>query len=158
MGRYKIVGLLAAVASLALIAGTALATDPSGFTVTPLARGSFGELESDHNGIELDSKRDADVAFAKVVFAAGGSAGWHHHPGLVLVSVASGAVTHYDAQCHKQVYRAGEGFVEDDNKPGLVRNNTDHEAVVYAAFVVPSSTPAEGLRIDDPQPKDCSKK
>lgn len=157
MPRIKQLGFIAAVVSLVLLAGTALATLSSGQTVTPLARGDFNRIDSDHNGIEVESKRSADVVFAKVTFEPGGTSGWHHHPGVVLVSVASGAVTRYDAHCNKHVYRAGDGFIEDDNKPGLVRNRTDHTAVLYASFIVPSSTPAEGLRIDDPQPEDCSK-
>jgi quercetin dioxygenase-like cupin family protein len=158
MSKRKLWWLCAAVAAFALVAGTAVATLSSGFTVTPLARGNFGRIDSHHNGIEVKSRHSGDVAFAQVTFEPHGSSGWHHHPGIVLVSVASGAVTRYDPECRKHVYHAGEGFVEDANEPGLVRNNKDHEAVVYAAFVVPSSTPAEGLRIDDPQPEDCSKK
>ncbi|MBA2311706.1 MAG: hypothetical protein H0V97_02775 [Actinobacteria bacterium] len=142
------------IACLALLVGTALATLPSGFTVTPLARGTIGHLDATHSGFEVERERgSADIAMATVTFAPGGSAGWHHHPGVVLVAVQTGTVTHYDQRCHKQVYQAG---VESSNRTGLVRNNGSVEAVVQATFLVPTNTHETGLRIDDLQPEDCS--
>jgi len=72
--------------------------------------------------------------------------------------VKSGAVTLYNHQCDKTVYKAGKGFLESHDKPLLVRNNGKGEAVLFVTFIVPSSTTAEGLRIDDPRPKGCNVK
>jgi hypothetical protein len=65
-------------------------------------------------------------------------------------------VTFYDEDCEKTVYRAGEGFLESHDEPMLVRNRGNSKAVFYVAFMIPTSTTEEGLRIDDPQPKECN--
>jgi hypothetical protein len=72
--------------------------------------------------------------------------------------VKSGAVTEYDHQCNKTVYKAGKGFVESHDHPMLVRNNGKGDAVLFVTFLVPSGTTDEGLRIDDPRPKGCNVK
>jgi hypothetical protein len=64
-------------------------------------------------------------------------------------------VTFYDEDCEKTVYEAGEGFFESHDEPMLVRNHRNVNAVFYVAFIVPTSTPPDGLRIDDPQPENC---
>lgn len=142
---------------LALVVGAALATPPKDATVTPLTRAPLGNFEAKGDGIEVESeRRSADIAIAKVVLEPGGSSGWHHHPGVTLVSVASGTVTEYDVKCEKSVFTAGEGFVESNDEVQLVRNHRNVNAVLYATFIAPTSTSPEGLRIDDPQPKKCN--
>jgi quercetin dioxygenase-like cupin family protein len=145
------------VTALALVVGTALATPPRGQTATPLTRATLGIFEAQNDGIEVESeRRSADVAIAKVVLEPGGSTGWHHHPGVTLVSVASGTVAEYDVKCEKSVFTAGEGFVESRDEVHLVRNHSNVDAVLYATFIVPTRTPPEGLRIDEPQPENCN--
>jgi quercetin dioxygenase-like cupin family protein len=155
--RRAIVLVAVGVTVLALGVGAALATPPSGVTATPLTRATLGKFEADYRGIEVESKqRSADIAIVRVVLEPGGSTGWHHHPGVVPVSVASGTVAEYDADCNKSVFKAGEGFVESDGEVHLVRNNRHVDAVLYATFIVPTSTPPDGLTISDPKPKDCN--
>ena len=150
-------------ALLAVVVGAALANTPSGVSATPvtatqITRATLGKFEAESKGIEVESeRRSADLAIVKVVLEPGGSTGWHHHPGVVLVPVKAGTVTEYDAQCHKSVYKEGKGFVESNSEVHLVRNEGDVKAVLYATFLVPSATPPEGLTISDPQPKDCHK-
>jgi quercetin dioxygenase-like cupin family protein len=154
--RRAVVLVAVGVTVLALVVGAALATEPSGATTTLIARATLGTFEEHNQGIEVESKqRSADLAIARVVLEPGGSTGWHHHPGVGPAAVKSGTVTFYDADCDKTVYTAGEGFFESHNEPMLVRNRGDRKAVFYVAFIIPTSTPPEGLRIDDPQPKDC---
>jgi quercetin dioxygenase-like cupin family protein len=142
-------------AVITLFAGAALATPPTDAVVTLLARGSVGELDARHGDVEVKrANGDADVATLKVTLEPGGSAGWHHHPGVGLASMASGAGTFYNERCEKTVYKAGDGFHES-HEPMLVRNEGDDDAVFYVTFIVPSSTSDEELRIDDPQPEDC---
>jgi quercetin dioxygenase-like cupin family protein len=151
-------------ALLAVVVGAALANTPSGVKATPvtatqITRATLGKFEAENKGIEVESeRRSADLAIVKVVLEPGGSTGWHHHPGVVLVPVKAGTVTEYDAQCHKSVYKEGKGFVESNSEVHLVRNEGDVKAVLYATFLVPSATPPEGLTISDPQPKECHKK
>jgi quercetin dioxygenase-like cupin family protein len=141
-----------------VLVGSAVATLPSGQTVTLLARAhKAGALHAEAGGVTV--KRvggTADFATLSVSYDAGGSSGWHHHPGVGLVSVASGAVTVYRADCSHRTYTAGQAFVERGSAPNLVRNNGTTTALVYATFVIPTDTPATGLRIDDAQPAGCS--
>ena len=59
-------------------------------------------------------------------------------------------------QLARTVYTAGEGFVESNVRVHLVRNEGNVKAVLYATFIVPTNTPPEGLRIDDPRPRNCN--
>ena len=145
------------VAVLALVVGAALATPPKGATTTLITRATLGKFEDEYRGIKVQSqKRSADVAIVKVVLEPGGSTGWHHHPGVGLSSVKSGAVTVYGADCDRTVYTAGKGFLDSHDKPMLVRNRGNVDAVFYVTFIIPTNTPPEGLRIDDPQPENCN--
>jgi quercetin dioxygenase-like cupin family protein len=150
------------VAVLALVVGAALATQPSGdtatpVTATPLTRATLGEFKAKNDGIKVKSlQQSADMAIVKVVIEPGGTTGWHHHPGVVLVSVGAGTVTEYDDQCEKTVIQAGKGFVESKGEVHLVHNEGDIDAVLYVTFLVPTTTPPDGLTIADPKPKDCN--
>ena len=155
--KRTILLMAVAVAVLAVVVGAALATTPKGVTPTPLTRATLGNFEAENNGIEVESQHtSADFALAKVVIEPGGTTGWHHHPGVVLVSVASGTVTEYHEDCQPTVIQAGEGFVESQGHVHFVRNEGKDPAVLYVTFLVPTTTPPTGLTIPDPQPKDCS--
>jgi quercetin dioxygenase-like cupin family protein len=158
MTKLKYVGPKVALSAvITLLAGVAaLATPPTDFVPEPLARGSLGQLDAQGDGVEVRSENtNADVAVSKVTIGPGGSSGWHHHPGVVLVSVASGTLTQYNEDCDKTVYATGEGFTESGDHPGIVQNEGNADAVVYVTFIVPSDTPSDGLLIDDPQPENC---
>jgi quercetin dioxygenase-like cupin family protein len=149
--------VLVGVTTLGLVVGLALATPPSELTATPLVRATLGKFKARHDGIRVRIRRpSADVAVTRITFGPGESAGWHHHPGVLLIAVKSGAVTHYNKNCKKERLTAGEAFVEATNAPGLVRNNGQVKAVVHVTFIVPTRTPDEGLRIDDPKPQGCA--
>ena len=158
--RTRILIALVSVA-VAALAGSALATPPTGFTTNVLARGTVADLHARHDGIRISSRHhgSADVAVATVTIDPGGSSGWHHHPGVVAVVVRSGTVTFYDENCRADVHQAGETFIESSDSPGLARNTGTGTAVVEATFIVPAGTPPAPptpLRIDDPQPKRCN--
>jgi quercetin dioxygenase-like cupin family protein len=158
MTKLKHVGPVVALSAvITLFAGVAaLATPPTDFVPEPLARGSLGQLDAQGDGVEVRSENtNADVVVSKVTIGPGGSSGWHHHPGVVLVSVASGTLTQYNEDCDKTVYATGEGFTESGDHPGIVQNEGNADAVVYVTFIVPSDTPSDGLLIDDPQPENC---
>src|SRR5215208_1818552 len=159
MMKRTILLVAVAVTVLAVFVGAALATQPKGVTPTPLTRATLGTFEAENNGIEAESDRtSADFAIAKVLIEPGGTTGWHHHPGVALVSVNSGSVTEYDAKCHKSVVKAGEGFSETNGEVHVVRNRGKANAVLYVTFIAPTKTPADGLAILDPKPKGCNVK
>ena len=157
--KRTILLMAVAVSVLAVFVGAALATTPKGVTPTPLTRATLGKFEAENKGIEVESQRtSADFALAKVLIEPGGTTGWHHHPGVALVSVNSGAVTEYDKNCHKSVFKAGEGFFENNSEVHVVRNRGKADAVLYVTFIAPTKTPADGLVILDPKPQGCSVK
>jgi quercetin dioxygenase-like cupin family protein len=157
--RRTILLMAVAVTVLVVFVGAALATQPKGVTPTPLTRATLGTFEAENKGIEVESQHtSADFALAKVVIEPGGTTGWHHHPGVALVSVNSGAVTEYDKNCHKSVIKAGEGFFETNGEVHVVRNRGQVDAVLYVTFIAPTKTPADGLVLLDPKPKGCNVK
>src|SRR5215218_9978115 len=140
--RRTLLLMAVAVTVLAVFVGAALATTPKGVTPTPLTRATLGKFEAHNDGIEVEIQRtSADFALAKVVIEPGGSTGWHYHPGVALVAVNSGAVTEYDKNCHKSVFKAGEGFFETNGEVHVVRNKGKANAVLYVTFIAPTKTP-----------------
>ena len=135
---------------LALFVGTVIATSASGFHGTPLARGTTaGAVQFNVGDIKVQTKSQVDIAHATVTIDPLGSSGWHSHPGVVLVTVASGTVTFYNADCSFNTYSAGASFIESNGTTGLARNESAATpAVLYVAYIVPAGAPA--LRIDQP--------
>ena len=140
-----------AFALVAVLAGTALATGASGFHGTPLARGTTaGAMQFNVGEIKFQTKDRVDFANATVTIDPLGNSGWHSHPGVVLVTVTSGTVTFYQADCSFNVYPAGSSFVESNGATGLARNESaTANAVVYVTYIVPVGA---ALRIDQPDP------
>lgn len=155
---------LLALALIVMVAGTVLATGSVGFSSAPPAgtgagRGTLSESVHFNSGeVKFQTKGAVDfvsriVTIAPVTAGVPGSSGWHFHPGVTLVTVASGSVVHYDAHCTATVYPAGSAFVEEGDHPLLVRNESaTTPAVNIVTFLVPAGTPNAGLRIDSPNP------
>ena len=149
--RQAIRSPLLALVLVVVLAGTVLATPSRDFTAAPLARGTVSESVHFNTGeIKFQTKGPVDFATNMVTIGPGGSSGWHFHPGVTLVSVASGSVIRYDAHCMATVFAAGSAFVESGDHPLLVFNNGTTPAVNIVTFIVPAGTPA--LRIDSPNP------
>jgi quercetin dioxygenase-like cupin family protein len=135
------VTLLALACSVA-IAGTVWANHPPGGTmVTEMARGTLAEkVKVNVNNVKIQTKGPVDVVTLKVTFAkAGGSAGWHIHPGPVFVVVTSGELSVWTEDCEKTVYGVGETFFEfGPEQSMLVKNeDPDTDATVNGTFIVP---------------------
>lgn len=79
------------------------------------------------------------------------SSGWHTHPGVVLVTVASGTLVRYEADCSATTYTAGDAFTEAGDHAALVRNEAPSiPAVVNVTYVVPAGTRALPQDADNP--------
>lgn len=122
---------------------------PVGFTTTPLATGNLThkvKLNSDR--VKFQTKGPTDVRVARIDIAPGGRSGWHHHPGIVIVTVASGATTFTHSDCSSKTYGPGlpngAVFVEGGDEPAQASSTTG--AVNYVTFVAPRGA---GFRIDD---------
>ena len=131
-----------------------------GFTSTLIARGNLGtfHMQSKFNGydVELKSHDNTDVAVANIGIAAGGSSGWHAHPGPVLVVVKSGTITRYGGDnpgCAADVFGPGTTFTEQGGQVHNATNQGAEPVVAVATFLAP---PGAALRIDEAKPDNCS--
>jgi hypothetical protein len=147
------------VAVIGTVAAVALGSHtPSGFVAEPpLVTANFDEtvrLNSDR--VKFQTKEATDVRVQKNVFSPGGVSGWHHHPGIVIVAVQSGAVTLTHSDCSSKTYGPGlpngAVFAEGGDEP--VQASSATGATVYVTFVAPSSDPPV-FRIDDHDAPSC---
>ena len=155
--RKAIRSPLLALALIVVFAGTVLATVSSGFHPTILSRGTLSQSVHFNTGaVKFQTKGSVDFVTQTVTIDPLGSSGWHAHPGVVLVTVASGSLVVYDAHCVGTVHTAltaSSAFSVSGDEPGLVRNeSTTIPEVSNVTYVVPAGTPNSGLRIDKAAP------
>jgi quercetin dioxygenase-like cupin family protein len=131
-----------------------------GFTSTVVGRGNLGtfhiQSKADGYDVELKSHDDTDIAVANIAIAAGGTSGWHKHPGPVIVVVKTGTLTFYygdDPTCSPTVRPAGSSFVEEGGMVHIARNEGAVEATTVATYFVPKGA---ATRIDEPAPGNCA--
>lgn len=165
----KLIGAFAVGAAVAagLLAVGVSATPATGFVGSTIAKGRFGDIDVMNQSFPAGftrpsisiqkTKGPSDLYVQNNVWAAGGSTGWHTHPGHSLIVVTAGEVTAYDGDdpgCTPHVYTTGMGFVD----PGgdhvhLLRN----EGTVEARTVAVQLIPADAVRrIDAPDPGNCN--
>ncbi len=135
------------------LAGVAVATPGVSFgPSTPLSSGTHAESVQYNTGeVKFQTKGPVDFVTQTITIGPSGSSGWHSHPGVVLVTVQSGDLVHYEADCSATPQSAGSAFSESGNQPGLLRNaSTTTSAVVYVTYIVPAGTTV--LRNDAPNP------
>jgi quercetin dioxygenase-like cupin family protein len=148
-----IVGAIAVGASAAVALGSA----GIGFTPTTLVTANLAtKVEANTDQVKLRTKGPTDVRVQKIVFDKGGTSGWHHHPGVVIASVASGTVT-FTTACGSTTYgpglATGSVFVESGDSPGQA--SSVDGAIAYATFVAPHANPPV-FRVEDTGPGTCS--
>jgi hypothetical protein len=176
-------GAAVAVAAIFYVAKVS-ATAASGFKATPIAVGTFGEIDvfNQFPKKDLPAGNDADVWLSmqktkgqsdlyvlsnswpavNTFTGAIASTGWHTHPGHSLIIVTSGSITDYMADCVPHVYT----FVPGQPSPTLVDPGSGHLHIIRNEGSVPASTitvqlvpydPAKANRkIDAPAPETCS--
>jgi quercetin dioxygenase-like cupin family protein len=145
--------LVAAVAILAIFVGTAIAAHRPPPTVEFVSRGRVGPLDASNQRVRVERTRgSADHAVVGLTFTPGSSTGWHRHPGVVLVTINSGRIQHVDSDCNREVFEAGDTFVEEGGIH-IARNLWDEDAVVYATWIMPSWK--EALTVPTPAPRGC---
>lgn len=156
--RAVIAASVAAVVTLSVLGGVAVATPPSGLSGTPLG---VGELA---NPVRVKLKDDGGfgdgvavkrIQMSRFELAPGGTFGWHQHGGPVWVVVAQGTLTLYsgDEGCAATTVGAGGAFLDDGNDTHRAVNLGTQTVVVYATFMLPTGGAA---RIDVPDPEVCS--
>ena len=153
--------VLGALILLPLVAGIASATPGIGIISAPVwARGTHAEELNIHSkaGVKLQTKSSVDFVTQQIRIGPGGSTGWHSHPGPVLVTVKSGALTLVyasDPNCEGRTYAAGESFVDrgDENVHNAF-NRTNVELELWGTYLVPGD-PGVPMRLDAPDPGIC---
>jgi quercetin dioxygenase-like cupin family protein len=167
--KQKLTGslLLIAVLGVATLypAEKAHATQSQGFTSTTLAQGRLGAIDVSNYFVPEKGKTwlsfqktqgKSDLYVQDNVWQAGGSTGWHSHPGHSLIVVTEGTVTAYegdDPSCTPHVYTVGMSFVDrGGNHVHIIRNETASEAQTIAVQLIPAKQPR---RIDAPPPGNC---
>ncbi len=152
--KKKWIAATVGVAVIGTFVTVALASHtPFNFTTTPLVTGNLThkvKLNSDR--VKFQTKGPTDVRVARVDIAPGGYSGWHHHPGIVIVTVKSGAVTFTHSDCSSKTYGPGlpDGavFVEGGDDPAQASNRGTTPVTSYVTFVAPHANPPV-FRIDD---------
>jgi mannose-6-phosphate isomerase-like protein (cupin superfamily) len=150
--------VIAAIVLLPVTGAIALATPGIGVISAPVhARGTHAELLNIHSkaGVKLKTKSSVDFVTQQLVFAPGGTTGWHSHPGPVLVTVKSGALTLVyadDPTCAGRTYTAGQSFVDrGDEVVHTARNLGTVPLEIWATYLVPGA-PGTAFRIDEADP------
>jgi quercetin dioxygenase-like cupin family protein len=132
---------------------------------TILARGGFAEatdikIKSTLGGVSriMNVKDSADVIVQNVTIEPGAQTGWHSHHGPVVVVVAAGTMTLYQADdptCTGETYTAGEAFV--DPGQGNVHNARNEGSVGVLLLATYFDVPAgSGPGIPGTNPGTCT--
>jgi quercetin dioxygenase-like cupin family protein len=154
------IATLGALVAIAVIVVPALATPPSGATVTPLAPvAQFEEIKTKAKignwEAKIKTKGVSDLNVVQVTIQPGGTLGWHSHPGLSFVIVKSGTATFYegdDPTCTAHTLPAGSSLFEPAGDVHIVRNEGDLPLVNVVMQLVPTGAPR---LISEPSPGNC---
>ncbi len=122
---------------------------PSAVALAPLAT-LDGPATAKADGIALRNHQEATVRSVTLTYGPHSFSGWHEHPGIVLAVVQSGAVRRSLPCGPAETFTVGQAFTEVG--PHYVENITDTPAVLVVTQIVPADTPANGFRIDLPEP------
>jgi len=158
--------VVSALAVSIAMAGTAVATPPSGIlSGRVVARGSFADpvdvkfKVKDGREEVTQVKRAGETVMQEIVVAPGGQTGWHSHHGPAVVLVTSGSLTIYsseDPSCGGRTYVAGQAFVDPGQGHTHIAFNHDasENTVLWVTyFDVPAGAP---FRLDAADPGLCS--
>jgi hypothetical protein len=154
--RVKRAAAIVAITAGGMISTAAVASAGSGLTSEVLVTADLTyDALINHDRVKFQTKDPTAVRIQKLTFAAGAYSGWHHHPGVIIVSVQSGLVTLYDSTCGSVTYGPGSAngsvFVEGHDSPQEARSAAG--AVTFVTYVVPVSNPlATRFRIEDQVP------
>ena len=96
----------------------------------------------------LKTEGPSSILIQDGAYSEGGVNGWHSHPGMVAVTLLTGTIDWYDADCKMTAYKAGDSWTEGSQVHyfKVTGTTTVH---LMATFVI-----AKGFapRIDQPAP------
>lgn len=154
MKRHSLARALMSIAVAGVASTTAIASPGSGVTPETFTTGVLkGDIQQNSDRVKFQTKDDTLVRVQKLTFAAGGFTGWHHHPGVVFVTVASGTINLQHSDCSSHNYGPGSphgaAFVEGEHR--VHQASSAAGAVVYVTYVSSAIDPPV-FRIEDPVP------
>jgi quercetin dioxygenase-like cupin family protein len=79
------------------------------------AHGVAAIPDNDNDGYfnaTLTTDGPSTVAIQDGAYAVGGQNGWHSHPGIVIVTLVSGSIQWFNANCESKIYKAGDSWTE----------------------------------------------
>jgi quercetin dioxygenase-like cupin family protein len=140
-------------------AGRPSLTVSSGQTTVALGRSAIDPFhvhsDFDKSRVEIKVTDPSDIIVNSSTVVAGGTTGWHKHPGPILVTVTGGVFTYYhgdDPTCTPHVYPAGTAFVELPDDVHIGRNEGNDPLTWVATGILPRGA---APRIDMPAPGNC---
>ena len=145
---------IAAILALGVQAAPALASPGGGVTAETYVTGKLdGANQQNSDRVKFQTKDNAAVRVQKLVFSPGGFTGWHHHPGIVIVTVLSGNIQMMHSDCSTHEYGPGSPhgsvFIEGEHR--VHEASSAGGATVFATYVAPDANPAV-FRVEDPVP------
>jgi quercetin dioxygenase-like cupin family protein len=151
MGAFVLTGAigLASATPIVKLASPNLAV---GTISTPVDSHGVAAVPDPDNDAWFNARLTTDgpstVTIQDGAYAAGGQNGWHSHPGLVIVTLLSGSIEWFNANCESKIYNAGDSWTEGSQTHAFrVLGTTGIH--VMAVFVIAKD---EGYRIDKPAP------
>jgi quercetin dioxygenase-like cupin family protein len=149
-------GALAA-GAMAMVANDSAPAGPAGVHITPLSKGTLASsVRAKAAGIEITTNGRKDILATRITVDPGGSFGWHSHPGPVLVTMAKGTLTVFDATkhgCRRSTVSTGDAFIEDGHHVHLARNEGSAPVELNATFLARPGT-TDYLKTE-PAPPGC---
>ena len=147
-------GTVLAIAASGTVASGALASPGGGVTAETFVTGPLvGDVQQNSDRVKFQTKGDTLVRFQKLTFAPGGFTGWHHHPGVVIVTVQSGTLNLAHSDCTSHNYGPGsphgQTFVEGEHR---VHQATSTDGAVIFATYISSAIDPPTFRIEDAVP------
>ena len=136
--------------------GTAAHASPGngGIAIENFTVGTLkGDNQQNSDRVKFQTKDDTAVLVQKLTFSPGGTSGWHHHPGIVIVTVKTGTVRimHSDCSFHEYGPTSDHGSVFTEGEHRVHQAVSAEGAVVYATYVAPAASPPV-FRVEDPVP------
>lgn len=142
------------IAVAGLTAAPVTASPGSGVTPETFVTGTLvGDNQQNSDRVKFQTKDDTAVRVQRLTFSAGGFTGWHHHPGIVIVTVQSGVIRLMHTDCSFHEYGPGleHGSVFVEGEQRVHQAVSAGGAVIYATYVAPNASPPV-FRIEDPVP------
>jgi quercetin dioxygenase-like cupin family protein len=150
----KCAATIVMIATASAVSTPALASPGSGITAETYVTGTLkGGNQQNSDRVKFQTKDDTAVRVQKLVFSAGGFTGWHHHPGIVIVTVQTGMIQMMHSDCSIHEYGPGSphGSVFVEGEQRVHEASSAGGATVFATYVAPSANPPV-FRLEDPVP------